>query len=255
MCSNFINSSFLSITQHSVGVKMTETETVELASFQMKKPLLFTGFTGPGLIGPSVLTYIAEQLEMKQVAYVKSSLFPPITRIIKRVPQHPIRIYADNKKNILLMISDIFVQNEYTNTICSHIFEWIKKQDIPEIIAINGMPFMDVPNVKHIILGYSTGNTKYLPQTGIRPLVDGVITGMDSSILHKCLESNILWTCLMTTTKELSGLDPSAVIKSLETVNHVFNFNVNVGKLKKEFQKIQALRKEGLMGSRKNKLS
>lgn len=237
------------------GEKMTETEIIEPTPIQMKKPLLFTGFTGPGLIGPTVLMYIAEELEMKQVAYIKSTLFPPITRIIKRIPQPPIRIYANYKKNILFMVSDTFIQNEYTNKISSHIFEWIEKKDVPEIISINGMPFMSTPDGKHIIFGYSTGDTKYLPQTGIHPLNDGVITGLDSSIMHKCLESDIIWTSLMVTTRELTGLDPSAVIKSLETVTHLFKLDANIGKLKNEYQKFQTRKKEGLKGSLKKRFS
>jgi predicted ATP-grasp superfamily ATP-dependent carboligase len=232
---------------------LTEVEIVELEPIHIEKPLLFTGFTGPGLIGPTVVMYIIQELGAKQVAYVKSTLFPPITRVIRGVPQPPIRIYADYGKKMLFMISDTFIQNESANKISTKIFEWIKNKGINEIISINGMPFIGLQNIKHIIFGYSTGNSKYHSQPGIYPLNDGVISGMDSVLLHKCLESEIIWTSLMVTTRELTGLDPSAVIKALETVTQVFKLNVNTEKLKNEYQKLQPRKKEGFMDSLKKR--
>jgi predicted ATP-grasp superfamily ATP-dependent carboligase len=219
---------------------MTETSVIEFESIEINEPLLFTGFTGPGLIGPTVLSYIVEQLDLKKVAYVKSSLFPPMTRIIKGVPQYPIRIYADKKSNALFMISDVFVQNEFTDSVGSRIFDWIKGIQVSEIISINGMAFIDIPKAQHVVFGYSTGDSKYLPPGRIQPLIDGVITGIDSIILHKSLESNTIWTTIMTTTSEISGLDPSAIMKTLETMKIVFNLDIKMDKIRKDFQRMRA---------------
>lgn len=218
---------------------MSETKVIETEPIKMQNPLLFTGFTGPGLIGPTVLSYIVEQLNLDQVAYFKSSLFPPMTRIIKGVPQYPIRVFADKKKNQLFIISDVFVQNEYTSQVGSTIFKWIKEQNPLEIISINGMAFLDIPRMKNMIFGYSTGNSSYVIHHKIQPLVDGVITGIDSAILHKSLESDTVWTSFMTTTSELSSLDPTAILKTLETLKDIFRFDIKMDHIRKDFQRMK----------------
>jgi predicted ATP-grasp superfamily ATP-dependent carboligase len=215
---------------------MGDTDFVELGPIDLNNPLLISGFTGPGLIGPTVLTYIIDQLALPQVGYFKSRLFPPITRIIKGVPQSPIRIYTDNKRNLILMVSDVFLQNDFTNIVGSDIFDWCLEWEVSEILSINGMAFIETPNMGNLCFGYSTGKSRYLNHNTIKQLNDGVISGLDSVLLQKSIEHNKLWTTILTTTPKVSALDPQAVIVNLELIDKIFRFKVDLGKIKNEFK-------------------
>jgi uncharacterized protein len=63
------------------------------------------GVPGIGLVGVIASSYIARTLNMKEVGYLESDLFPPIIVVHKGNPKPPIRIY--NSDDLAIITAEI----------------------------------------------------------------------------------------------------------------------------------------------------
>ena len=73
-------------------------EVVEINGEIPNEPIIFAGFVGAGLVGPLSIGHMIAEMNMKEIAYVRSKHIPPST-VFTRL-RYPFRIYADDAGKI-----------------------------------------------------------------------------------------------------------------------------------------------------------
>lgn len=129
-----------------------------------------------------------------QIAVGDSYKLPSISLVYYEKPKFPIRIYANPKLKIALLVSEIPQYPPITREIGKVIFDWTKEKKISRIISIEGF---EAPQTQQLI----PSNEPYIPQVfgvgttdscralleekGIPRLHHGVIKGLSAILLNE----------------------------------------------------------------------
>ena len=102
----------------------TEPQVIKINNFVPKNPLVILGFVESTTLGLLTSSYLIEQLELHQIAQIKSVHIPPVTVFVGGKMRTPFRIYG-NKEGTLLVITcevpksldPIYFQNDFVDCI------------------------------------------------------------------------------------------------------------------------------------------
>ena len=81
-----------------VANEFPDAEVFEYKKIEFNNPIVFAGFVGAGLVGPIAINHIIEQLDMSEIAVMRSKHLPPSTVFMKGRLRHPFRFYADKRE-------------------------------------------------------------------------------------------------------------------------------------------------------------
>jgi uncharacterized protein len=230
---------------------------VETSPVKKNKPIVMTGFTGPGFIGSTALLYIARQKGFTLRAHLKSYLIPPMFLLLEGKPTPVFRIYGNQNNEILLVISEAMINPENTWPIGVKLMEWLKGKGVKEVISIEGMPFA-APEGERPIFGYSTSGRDF-SQMGIRSTSEGAIPGLNAVLLEEAMKYNVPWTTLLVPTSLSQAIDYGGAADLIEAINRMLKLGVDTSILRQTegFRRKAAERarsgqqREGLRGFRR----
>ena len=73
---------------------------------------MFIGLTGPAAVGSIAAQHIIKQLDMKEIAHLCSPLIPPVTIFLDGQLRRPFRLFADDRGQTIIAISEIPLPTE-----------------------------------------------------------------------------------------------------------------------------------------------
>ena len=223
-----------------------EVDIVEIGTVKRNsRPIVVTGFTGPGFIGNTALLYVARQKRFAQRAHVKSHLIPPMMLLIEGKPTPVFRIYGDEKNEVLLVVSEALINAENAWPIGIKLMDWLRGKGVKEIISIEGMPF-GTPEGERPIFGFSTSG-KDFTKFGIRPTSEGGISGLNAVLLDEALKHKVPWTTLLVPTGLTQAIDYVGAADLIEALNRMLKLGVDTSPLRQSdsFRKNAAGRARG----------
>jgi len=149
----------------------------------LKGYTLIAGFPGIGVVGPIVAKHIVETRNMKIVGHVTSDTFPAVSAIANGVAESPVRIYADPKKKVAVILSEIMFKEGSAKELGTELVKYAKKAGIKQIISIAGvlMPSAGQDDIYGVVSQDTLLRT--LDEYGIKPVPKGVTTGISASLL------------------------------------------------------------------------
>ena len=133
-----------------------------LVRFVEKRPLnlkgftLIEGFPGMGLVGTISAKYLAEKLGFKEAGFVDSAVFVPIIRVHNGLPVHPSRIYVNQKRKLVLLISEQIIPQLFTERLAKAVVGWIKQKKIATVISLSGIRALPSKEGKEIVYGIAS---------------------------------------------------------------------------------------------------
>lgn len=86
--------------------EIPEVDIVETEKVELKEPLLIFGFVGAGLVAQIAVNQIIDQLNMKEIAHVRSRYIPPSVVFIDGKLKHPFRVYSDEEGRLCVVLYD-----------------------------------------------------------------------------------------------------------------------------------------------------
>jgi len=89
-----------------------EAEVFELKKIELNSPIIFAGFVGAGLVGPVAINHIITELEMEEIAVMRSKYLPPSTVFMRGRLRHPFRFYANKEGTVCAIICEITLRME-----------------------------------------------------------------------------------------------------------------------------------------------
>ena len=208
-----------------------EVDIVEMGTVKRNsRPVVVTGFTGPGFIGNTALLYVARQKRFAQRAHVKSHLIPPMMLLIEGKPTPVFRIYGDEKNKVMLVVSEALINAENAWPIGIRLMDWLRGKGLKEIISIEGMPF-GTPEGERPIFGFSSPG-KDFTKFGIRPTNEGGISGLNAVLLDEAMKHKVPWTTLLVPTGLTQAIDYVGAADLIEALNRLLKLGVDTSPLR-----------------------
>jgi uncharacterized protein len=214
-----------------------EAEVFEIKKRELKSPIIFAGFVGAGLVGPIAINHIITELDMEEIAVMRSKYLPPSTVFMKGRLRHPFRFYANKEGTICAIICEITLRMEGLYSLVASILDWAAQKGSKEIVILDG-----VASTEHDGKAYCAAEedlVRTMADKDISMIPQGFITGIPGGILNECLVREIQGlTLLAKANKELA--DSAAAATLIEALNRFYDMKIDTTELHKEKERIQS---------------
>lgn len=214
-------------------------EIVETAPFREEKTTVVTGFAGPGFIGSTAIMYIVRNRGLRQRAYVRTQLVPPMMLLIDGQPEHALRIYSGEKEGPLMIVSEALMSGESCWILGEKLMEWLLEKGASTFVSIEALPYSPM-SMERAVSGFST-HRRDLHNFGVQTIREGVVSGMSACLLEDCLGRGLSWTSLFVGTNIISGIDYGGTAAVIEVLNKMFGLVVDVAPLKQRGEMIRQM--------------
>ncbi len=165
---------------------------VEHRSLDLESPYLVEGLPGVGLVGKIAADHLVEQFEMDHYASCRCEGLPKaaVYHEDERSVLPPVRIYADEDRDLLALQSDVPVSPTAAEDFASCVTGWLADNGVTPLY-LSGLPAEKdgVPEM----YGVSTGGAEgLLTENGIpAPSEGGVISGPTGALLAEAGETGL----------------------------------------------------------------
>lgn len=201
-----------------------------------KNPLVIGGFPGIGLVGNIACQHIIEELEMKYVGSIDSKFFPPVAVLFNGMVYMPVRIYEDEKNEIVIVIADIPIHPTASYDVSRALVNWIKSINATKLVSIAGIA--TTTGEKKVFGAATSAEMLELIKDETEIFQVGTISGISGSIMTECFLQSVPAISLLGET-EGPNPDPRASIEVLNVMNDVFGLSINTEKLIVEAESIE----------------
>lgn len=211
---------------------------MKISKTPSKDNTLLVGFPSNGLVGTFTISYLIDNLGMKEIGELDHPDLPPMLFVENGEILPPIRIYKKN--NIFVIISvlpfDPYLAYDFTKSI----LEYCKKNDIQKIIIVSGMETIDKNHKEPKIYGLVTHQSldQILYTNRISKFLSGSIFGTDAAMITVFRKSKIPTLFLYTECHPFFP-DPEASIIAITTLSKILNVKVNTTDIQKKMERLR----------------
>jgi len=210
-----------------------EAQVVQTRDIKMDQPLLICGFPSAGVVGTIAASAIIEQFEMEEIAHIRSKYMPSAAVFIDGRLRHPFRIYASEKRNLLVVMTELPVAEEGMYHVSSILLDWASSIGVKETVVIDGIPVQGLPADRKVLYAAEESKLKDLQEDKeMEILKKGIITGIAGSILSETLCRDMVGFALLTPALIMIP-DPEGAVKLLQALNRLYDVGVKVEELQK----------------------
>ncbi|WP_123537437.1 proteasome assembly chaperone family protein [Halosimplex salinum] len=159
---------------------------VHREELELDSPTMIEGLPGVGLVGKIAADHLVDALDMTYYASCHCDGLPEVAVFGGGEPtyQPPVRIYADEERDLLALQSDVPISPSAADDFASCLTAWLGERDATPLY-VSGMPTEkdDVPS----LYGVANGDaTRLLDEFDIAsPAENGVISGPTGALLYE----------------------------------------------------------------------
>jgi uncharacterized protein len=205
-------------------------EIIETKSVNLKGYTLIEGFPGLGLSGTIGAKYIVEKLKFEQFGHIDSKFFMPVIRIQNGIPMHPVRLYADKKSKIAVVLAEQIISHELSGVIAKELVDWIKSKGISTVISTSGINTAEPINV--YAFASNEKSKEIIKKNNIKLIETGITSGVTAMMLLYLKDNKINAFCILGNTK--SNADYRAAAELIKTISTLTKLKIDVKPLLKE---------------------
>jgi len=220
-----------------VQKEFPEAQVFEIKKTELKSPIIFAGFVGAGLVGPVSINHIISELEMEEIAVMRSKYLPPSTVFMRGRLRHPFRFYANKEGTVCAIICEITLKMEGLYCLVSSILDWAAEKGSQEIVILDG-----VASDEHDDKAYCAAEedlVRTMADKDISMIPQGFITGIPGGILNECLVREIQGLTLLAKANK-EAPDSAAAITLIEALNRFYDMKIDTTELQKEKDRIHS---------------
>jgi uncharacterized protein len=197
------------------------------------------GFPDVGLVGVIAASHLIEELNLTEVAYMDSTLLPPLIVLHEGLPHSTIRIFGNH--NILLAVSETPVAADAIYPVIDALINWGKGKKAKMMVSLSGMPIQDRQDAKELKVFAAASSPEMLKMVqdkGIEALMEGYVVGPQAIMLMRCAQMGLPATTLLAQCF-LNYPDPEAAAEVLKTLTKVTGIKVDIAKLLEKGEEIR----------------
>jgi uncharacterized protein len=214
-----------------------QTKVVEMEKPRYDNPIVIGGFVGPGLVGIVTVSYVIEQLNLHEVAHVKSQHIAPVAVFVGERLRHPFRIYTNENGKLVVVVCEVPIDQEGLYEISSIIMDWIEQINAREIVILDGIPVQGIPEEREAFCVAEEGKCKQIGGKGIGHAPAALIGGMGGSILNECLTRRRTGMSLLTPAS-INLPDPGAALTLINALNSAFDLHIDTKPLEDNVEQL-----------------
>jgi len=216
--------------------------------------IMLFGFPDVGLVGVIAASHIISELNLAEVAYLDSTLLPPLIVLHEGLPHSPIRIFGNH--NILLAVSETPLSADTIYPIMHALIDWGKSKNVKMMISLSGIPIQerqDAQDLKVFASASSPEMLKMVQDKGIEILREGYMVGPQAIMLQTCAKIGLPALTLLAQCF-LNYPDPEAAAEVLKGFANLTGVKVDISKLLEKDEEIR-LRARDVMRRTQQELS
>ena len=209
-----------------------------------KSKYCIIGVPDVGLVGVIASSYIVSSLNMTEIGYFESEMFPPIIVVHEGNPKSFFRIYQ--KDDIVVITSEIPLQSQVIPSTARAIVDWAKTKNIELLISLTGIAVqnrleINVPSV------YGVGNNKavmdLLNKANVESFEEGFMVGLHALIMKES-SKNALQNMILLAQSHYQYPDPAAAASIIDSINKFLSIKVDTSQLLAEAEEIRLKTRE-----------
>ena len=200
---------------------------------------LIVGFPGFGLVGSISTKYMIEHLDVRKIGSVESAKLLPLAAVHKGNLIGPLDVFYDKKNNLVILqvLSDLAGMEWEVADIVEELVNDLKAK---EIIILEGIP--GKTKKSNNAFYYCNGKDAF-EKFKLRPLEEGIMTGVTATLLLKSNHINI--NCVFV--ESSTGMpDSQAAAKSIEVMNQHLGLDVDCKPLLSAAKKFEGMLKTAI---------
>ncbi len=185
--------------------------------------ILLISFPGLGLVGNISLRYYVERGGFKWTGYLFSRRLPPIGRVKKGRIYYPINVFS--RSNVHAILSDVPIPEDLSWEVAHTIMEKAWKDGAKLVVVLSGVLSPSSEDV--YVIASNESARKFAGH--LRPIENGVVTGVTASLLLLGRERNVPVLLLLGPTS--GRKDISAAPRLVSEVGRITGIEVDVDDL------------------------
>lgn len=219
----------------------------ETGEARLSKPAVIVGVPEMGLVGTIACSYIADAMDLPEVAVVQSELVPPVVVVEDAQPREPIRIFG--RGNVAVALSEVPLTPRLSYELMSELVRWSKSNQCRMVIGLSGVPSDDrvetagekTPAVMAVTNDEEL--RKGLKSIGARPFEHGIIASAYATLLKKCMQAGVPDLTLLAESYA-DFPDPGAAAAAIQVLNKLLPLSVDVKPLLEGAEEIRLKMRE-----------
>jgi len=213
------------------------------SELDLESPVLVEGLPGVGLVGKIATDHLVNTFEMEHYASCRCEGLPPVATYESgshRI-RPPVRIYADEDRDLLALQSDVPVSPEAAPSFASCVTGWFDEHDVTPI-CLSGLPAEKdgVPEM----YGIGTGDAGGLLAEHDIPAPDenGLVSGPTGAILAEAGTTGVDAAGLIVESNRQFPDPEAARILLVDGIEHIAGISVGTEKLVDQAEEIAQAR-------------
>ena len=189
------------------------------ADVDLDQPVLVEGLPGVGLVGKIATDHIVDTLDMTYIGNVDCDGLPKIAIYGEdtRPVEPPVRLYADEGRDLLALQSDIPVSRDTASDFARAVTDWLQEMDAFPLF-LSGLPMEDhEPGQVPGVFGVATGDGgTLLDENNVdSPTERGVIGGPTGALVNRA-DAVGIDSCSLIVESDPQFPDPAAARQLIE---------------------------------------
>lgn len=218
------------------------------ADLSLEAPTLIEGLPGVGLVGKIATDHLVTTYDMTYYAGVECEGIPPVSiyHTGKSKLRPPVRLYADEDRDLLVLSSDIPISPQNAETFAGCVTGWIAENDVLPVFLTGLAREQRETSTVPELFGVATGDgEEYLDRGGIvPPRESGLVRGPTGALLHTASEMRLTSVGLIVTANPQFP-DPTAAKALLDNgIAPVAGIDVETDSLVEQAEEIQQTREQ-----------
>lgn len=203
---------------------------------------LLAGFARFGLAGLTAVDYIVDQLELTPIGHIRSRELPSITPVEDGRPRYPTRILSHPDHDVTVLVGELFVPPAAVPSFSHTVIDWMDAAGVEEMCCLAGVAAPHGPEDHHTSW-VATEDYDRILDTDIPPAKGGFLDGVIGAFVEEGLSED-LSVGVLTTPVHAQAPDADAAVRLVESVNEVYELDVDPGPLRAFAQEIQSYYEE-----------
>jgi uncharacterized protein len=211
---------------------LAEVRVVELEGIELKVERVVEGLPDVGLVGTIATAHLVESLNLVEVGYVESELFPPVMVLHQGVLANPVRIFSDNR-GLVAITSEIAIPPTAVYPLAKAFAEWFERKGVELVVSLGGFPVRNrLEILEPKVYGVANGGRalEILREKGVEVMEEGFVAGTYALIMKECMKRRIPAMGLLAQSF-LQYPDPGAAAYVLKALNRLMGLKVDVSPL------------------------
>lgn len=209
------------------------------------KETLLCGFASYGLSGLTAIDFLVDQLELTETGHVTAEGMPSITPFENGRPTHHTRLFSNPDLDLTLLKNELFVPPTLSGPFGEAILDWTERQGAEEVAVVDAVPMQHSPD-DHRTYHVATddyherrlrgdGSGADVPTT---PMARGYLDGVTGALVEQGIGAPLAVGVFRTPVHEQMP-DVEAAIRLVETVNAVYDLDVDTEPLRSFADEVQ----------------